>query len=347
MHGKNNKMKAAVLRNFHQDLSIEEVDIPEPGYGEVLVKVRASGLCASDLHIIDGILPTVKLNYIPGHEMAGEVFKLGEGVTQWEIGQHVVTSIDVTCGHCKACLRGHSNRCRELKRIGFELNGSHEEYAVVPQNNLFSISDDIPFEQAAIIPDAVACMYHAIKNIGEVTAGDKVLFLGVGGLGLQGIQIAKAFGAEVYATSRQDKKLELATQFKADAVINTAKQDLAEEIMKITNGEQCDVIFDNIGIQGSVDDCLKLVRPGGKVVVVGYNDPEFTANYQELVIKEKEILGIRGSTKQDLVESIQMIEKGIITPYIYKTYKLEEINLALASLRDGETLGRTVVVFDE
>lgn len=340
-------MKAAVLRNFHQNLSIEEVEMPEPGYGEVLVKVRASGLCASDLHIIDGILPTVKLNYIPGHEMAGEVFKLGAGVSDWEIGQRVVASIDITCGHCKACLRGHSNRCRELKRIGFELNGSHEEYAVVPEGNLFSISDKIPFEQAAVIPDAVACMYHAIKNIGEITAGDKVLFLGVGGLGLQGVQIAKAFGAEVYATSRQDKKLELAAQFGADAVINTAGQDLSEEIKRITGGELCDVIFDNIGIQNSVDECLRLVRPGGKIIVVGYNDQEFTANYQELVIKEKEILGIRGSTKQDLVEAIQMIEKGIVTPYIYKTYTLDEINIALARLRNGETLGRTVVTFDE
>lgn len=340
-------MKAAVLRNFHQNLSIEEVEMPEPGYGEVLVKVRASGLCASDLHIIDGILPTVKLNYIPGHEMAGEVFKLGAGVSDWEIGQRVVASIDITCGHCKACLRGHSNRCSELKRIGFELNGSHEEYAVVPEGNLFSISDKIPFEQAAVIPDAVACMYHAIKNIGEITAGDKVLFLGVGGLGLQGVQIAKAFGAEVYATSRQDKKLELAAQFGADAVINTAGQDLSEEIKRITDGELCDVIFDNIGIQNSVDECLRLVRPGGKIIVVGYNDQEFTANYQELVIKEKEILGIRGSTKQDLVEAIQMIEKGIVTPYIYKTYPLDEINTALARLRNGETLGRTVVTFDE
>lgn len=345
MSTNNKKMKAAILRGFHQDLSIEEVEIPDPGYGDVLVKVRASGLCASDLHIIDGILPTVKTGYIPGHEMAGEIVRLGEGVTSWKVGQRVVASIDIACGQCRACLRGHTNRCRKLKRIGFELNGSHEEYAVVPQGNLFSISDRIPFEQAAVIPDAVACMYHAMKHIGEVTAGDKVLILGVGGLGLQGIQIAKAFGAEVYATSRQDKKLELAAQMGADAVINTAKQDLKEEILRITNGEQCDVVFDNIGIESSVEDSLKLIRPGGKIVVVGYNDSEFTANYQELVMKEKEILGIRGSTKQDLVESIQMVEKGIITPYIYKTYPLEQINEALACLRNGETLGRTVVVF--
>ena len=226
------------------------------------------------------------------------------------------------------------------------MNGSHEEYAVVPKDNLFPIDESIPFEQAAVIPDAVACMYHAIKDKGQVTAGDRVLILGVGGLGLQGIQIAKHFGAEVYATSRQDKKLELAKGFGADVVINTSKCDLKEEINRITDGEQCDVIFDNIGIKNSIDDCLKMLRPGGKIIVVGYSDPEFEANYQQVVIKEKEIIGIRGSSRQNLVEVIKMVEKGIIKPYIYKTYKLEEINEALDQLRHGGSLGRTVVVFD-
>ena len=179
-----------------------------------------------------------------------------------------------------------------------------------------------------------------------VRQGDRVLILGVGGLGLQGIQIAKHFGAEVYATSRQDKKLELAKGFGADVVINTSKCDLKEEINRITDGEQCDVIFDNIGIKNSIDDCLKMLRPGGKIIVVGYSDPEFEANYQQVVIKEKEIIGIRGSSRQNLVEGIKMVEKGIIKPYIYKTYKLEEINEALDQLRHGGSLGRTVVVFD-
>lgn len=340
------KMKAAFLREFHNGLNIEETEIPTPGYKEVLVKVKASGLCASDLHIIDGILPSVKLNFTPGHEMAGEVCEVGEGVTGLKIGTHVVAAIDVTCGRCRFCLTGHTNLCRSLRRIGFEINGSHEEYAIVPESNIFPIDESIPFEQAAVIPDAVVCMYHAIKNKGNVRAGDKVLILGTGGLGIQGIQIAKYFGAEVYATSRQDKKLEIAKQFGADEVINTANCNLVEEIDRITNGEQCDVIFDNIGIKDSIEESLKMLRPGGKIIVVGYNDPEFEANYQEVVIKEKEIIGIRGSNKSDLVEAINLVEKGIVKPYIYKTYKLEEINEALDNLRNGSSLGRTVVVFD-
>ena len=341
------KMKAAFLREFHRGLSIEETDIPKPGPDEVLIKVMASGLCASDLHIIDGILPTVKPNYIPGHEMAGIVWELGENVTDLKVGQHMVAAIDVLCGRCRFCRTGQTHLCKELVRIGFERNGSHEEYCVIPRDNVFPIDESIPFEQAAIIPDAVVCMYHAIKDKGQVTAGDRVLILGVGGLGLQGIQIAKYFGAEVYATSRQDKKLEIAKQFGADVVINTAKCDLEEEIMKITDGEQCDVIFDNIGIKSSIESCLRILRPGGKIVVVGYNDPTMEANYQQIVIKEKEIIGIRGSSRQNLVEAIRLVEKGIVKPYIYKTYKLEEINEALDQLRSGASLGRTVVVFDK
>lgn len=340
-------MKAAFLREFHKGLSIEETDIPRPGPGEVLIKVMASGLCASDLHIIDGILPTVKTNYIPGHEMAGIVWELGENVTDLKVGQHMVAAIDVLCGHCRFCRTGQTHLCRELVRIGFERNGSHEEYCVIPKDSVFPINESIPFEQAAIIPDAVVCMYHAIKDKGQVTAGDRVLILGVGGLGLQGIQIAKHFGAEVYATSRQDKKLEIAKQFGADVVINTTKCDLEEEIMKITEGEQCDVVFDNIGIKSSIESCLRILRPGGKVVVVGYNDPTLEVNYQQIVIKEKEIIGIRGSSRQNLVDAIRMVEKGIVKPYIYKTYKLEEINEALDQLRNGTSLGRTVVVFDK
>lgn len=341
------KMKAAFLREFGKGLSIEETDIPQPGDDEVLVKVRASGLCASDLHIIDGMIPSVHLDYVPGHEMAGEVYKLGKNVTEFHIGQHVITAIDVVCGHCRFCRTGQTHLCTSLKRMGFELNGSHEEYAVVPRDNLFPINDSVPFAEAAVIPDAVACMYHAIKDKGQVRAGDRVLILGVGGLGLQGIQIAKYFGAEVYATSRQNHKLELARQMGADAVINTAGENLEEVIRTLTDEQMCDVIFDNIGIKESVEQALHILRPGGKIIVVGYNDIEFTANYQQVIIKEKEVIGIRGSSRQNLVETIQLVEKGRVKPYIYQTFPLEKINEALEQLRDGGSLGRTAIVFDE
>ena len=340
-------MKSAVLRQFGQPLTIEEKPIPVPGSGEVLVKVCASGLCVSDLHIQDGMIGTVRLPYTPGHEMAGVVAQVGEGVTAVAIGDHVVGAIDITCGTCKYCLSGRTNLCRNLVRVGFERDGSHEEYCVIPAANAFKVANWVPFDQMTSITDAVGCMYNAIKNRAKVQPGQRVLILGTGGLGMNAIQIAKIFGATVYATSRQKEKLDISLEMGADAAINTKEQDLYDEIVRLTDGEMCDVVIDNIGIKSSINDSLRLVCPGGRVIVAGYNDPTFEAEYQDIMKFEKEILGIRGMTKQDLVEVIGFIETGKIVPFIYKTIPFDRINEGLNMLRTGEAKGRVVLMMDQ
>ncbi len=341
----NKTMKAAVLEHFHQKLAVREVPIPAPGRGEVLIKVRASGLCGTDLHIQDGRLATIRTPYIPGHETAGEVYELGDEVTGFEVGDTVIVAIDILCNTCRFCTTGRGNLCTNLVRLGFERNGGHCEYMVAPAANLLKIDRRVPFEKAAIIPDAVACMYHAIKNQGQVRASDKICILGIGGLGFQGIQIAKHFGAEVYCTSRKDEKLEIACRFGAHAGINTSREDLVQRIHELTMGEMCDVVFDNIGIGSSIQTSLDIVRPGGKVVMVGYDEDTFQARYQTTAMKEKEIIGIRGSNRRDLVETIRLVEKGILDPFVYKTYSLDNINEAMEQLRSGNSLGRTVITF--
>lgn len=340
----NAMMKSAVLRQFGQPLTIEEKLIPAPGPGEVLVKVCASGLCVSDLHIQDGIIGTVRLPYTPGHEMAGVIAHVGEGVTSVKIGDHVVSAIDITCGNCRYCLSGRSNLCRNLVRVGFERDGSHQEYCVIPAANAFKVADWVPYDQMTSITDAVGCMYNAIKNRAKVRPGDRVLILGTGGLGMNAIQIAKIFGAEVYATSRQKEKLDISLEMGADAAINTKEQDLHEEIVRLTQGEMCDVVIDNIGIKSSINDALKLVCAGGRVIVSGYNDPSFEADYQNIMKFEKEILGMRGMTKLDLVEVIGLVETRKIIPFVYKTIPFERINEGLNMLRTGEAKGRVVLM---
>ncbi|PKL20151.1 MAG: hypothetical protein CVV48_14385 [Spirochaetae bacterium HGW-Spirochaetae-4] len=340
-------MKSAVLRQFGQPLVIEEKPIPVPGSGEVLVKVCASGLCVSDLHIQDGMIGTVRLPYTPGHEMAGIIAQVGEGVTAVDIGDHVVGAIDITCGTCKYCLSGRTNLCRNLVRVGFERDGSHEEYCVIPAANAFKVANWVPFDQMTSITDAVGCMYNAIKNRAKVQPGHRVLILGTGGLGMNAIQIAKIFGAEVYATSRQKEKLDISLEMGADAAVNTKEQNLYDEIVRLTNGEMCDVVIDNIGIKSSINESLRLVCPGGRVIVAGYNDPTFEAEYQDIMKFEKEILGIRGMTKQDLIEVIGFIETGKIVPFIYKTIPFDRINEGLNMLRTGEAKGRVVLMMDQ
>ena len=343
----NATMKTAVLHEFGHPLVIETRPIPEPGAGEVLVEVRASGLCVSDIHIQEGIISSVRLPYTPGHEMAGVVAKIGKGVKNVQVGDHIVGAIDVTCGTCRHCLAGRSNLCEHLVRIGFEKDGSHQEYVVIPGENAFKVADSVPFDQMTSITDAVGCMYNAIKNRAQVKPGDRVLILGTGGLGMNAIQIAKIFGAEVYATSRQKDKLDISLEMGADAVINTKEQNLYDEIVRITEDKMCDVVIDNIGIKSTVNDSLKLVRAGGRVIVAGYNDPCFEVDYQDVMKYEKEILGIRGMTKLDLVEVIALVEKGKIVPFVFKTIPFEQINEGLEMLRTGEAKGRVVLIMDE
>lgn len=336
-------MKAAVLHKFHQPLSLEELPLPQPGAGEVLAKILACGLCASDLHIGDGMIDSVHLPYTPGHEICGEIAVLGEGVTEFEIGTRFVAGIDMLCGSCRYCRSGRGNLCENRIRLGFERDGGQAQYCTIPAECVFPISKSVPPEMAAVVPDAVACMYHAMHR-GQVSKGTVVCITGVGGLGMQGIQIAKYLGATVIVTSRKESKLDLARTFGADFTVNTERTCVKEAVERFTEGVLCDVVIDNIGSEGSVDQALSLLCRGGKVIVVGYNEPKLTANYMDLVINEKEIIGIRGSTREELREAIKLVESGAIRPYIYKTYPLDRIVEALNDLRTGKTLGRTVVI---
>lgn len=337
-------MKAAVIKRFNFPIEIEEVQIPELKPKEVLVAVKASGLCGSDLHILDGKIPTVNLPFIPGHELAGEVVQLGSEVVGLGIGDHVVSSIDITCDKCRYCLIGRTNLCLDLRRLGFEVNGSHAQFTIVPDRNLVKISKKVPLEQAAIIPDAVACMLHAIKVQGKVKLGDKVIFLGIGGLGMQGLQIAKRAGAEVYCTSRRTEKLKVASELGADAVINTQKEDLFAEVNGLTKGIGCDVVFDNIGTHESMKTSLKICSRGGMVIVVGYTDKTFEGDLYNLMIQEKEIIGTRASTRNDLAQAVELVEKNLIKPYVSDIFKFEDINIGLKNLRDGNVMGRSVLL---
>ena len=188
----------------------------------------------------------------------------------------------------------------------------------------------IPFEEITGIPDAVGCMYNGLKNQAKLGIGQTLLILGVGGLGMNAIQIAKLMGATVYATSRKADKLDLRTR-----------------VAELTNGRGVDVVLDNIGLEWSINEGVYMVRPGGKVLVCGYISEDFKVNYQEVMKFEKEILGMRGMTRQDMAEVVELVNQRKIVPYVYKTVPFEQINEALGLLRDGKTKGRVVLLFPE
>jgi propanol-preferring alcohol dehydrogenase len=336
------EMKAVVLEAYHHPLAIREVEIGDPQPREVTVAVKAVGLCLTDVHIHEGKIPTVKLPLIPGHEFAGVIAKTGSEVKGLRPGDRVVVNIDVTCGSCDHCLRGETNRCSNLIRIGFERNGGMAEYVNVPAANLEPIAPNVSFEKAAILPDAVATTYRAMKTIGEVGPGTKVAILGIGGLGMQGIRIGKLLGAYVACTSRNDEKLEMARDLGADQVINT-KRDRFLDVVGKTIGS-FDVVIDNIGTPQSVSDAVKACRNGGRVVEVGYVEPVLEAPFYDVVIKEKQILGSRASTRSEFREVVSLVNAGKLDPHIGELIPIDRVNQALQDLKSGKFLTRGVLV---
>jgi 2-desacetyl-2-hydroxyethyl bacteriochlorophyllide A dehydrogenase len=332
-------MRAVVVAHYGGALEVMDRPIPAPSVGEVLVRVKASGLCSTDLHLLSGRQPLGQLPRILGHELAGDVAELGAGVTGWRVGDRITAALDVTCGRCRHCLAGATQRCTAKERIGFERDGGHAEYVVVPAQNLVRLPEGFDYDAASILPDAIACMYHSLIGQGRVGIGTRLLILGVGGLGIHGVQIARSAGAEVYATSRQADRLTLASQYGATA-INTAECSLEAAIAELTDGEGVDVVADNIGTRDSVRKGLSVLRPGGKFLVVGYLDESFEVPSMRLFATEQEIIGCRGSTKQDLIDVVRLVDEGKLTPVLGACYGLEQIADAAARLESGDLVGR-------
>ena len=335
-------MLAVVVARYGGMLELMDRPVPRPGAGEVLVRVRASGLCSTDLHLLSGRMLLGDLPRILGHESAGEIVEVGEGVTGWNAGDRVTVAVDVVCGACRHCLSGQTQRCTSMQRIGFERDGGHAEYVAVPAANVIGLPPTLAYDAAAILPDAVACMYHSLVGQGKVGLGQKVLILGVGGLGIHGVQIARLAGADVIATSRQLQRLEIAEQYGA-IPLNTATESLKDRVNEVTRGEGMDLVVDNIGTRASVREGLSLLRPGGKLLVVAYLDDAFEVPSIPLFKTEQEIIGCRGSSRQDMEEVVRLTGSGKLKPVIGAHYPLEQIGAAVERLERGELVGRIVL----
>jgi len=335
-------MRAVVVARYGGHLEVMDRPIPRPGPGEVLIRVRASGLCSTDLHLLSGRMPLGELPRVLGHETAGDVVELGEGVVGWAVGDRVAVAVDVVCGTCRHCRSGNTQRCTSMRRIGFERDGGHAECVAVPAANAIALPPALTYEAAAILPDAVACMYHSLMCQGKVGNGHRVLILGVGGLGIHGVQIARLAGAEVIATSRRADRLRMAEWYGAIPV-NTATESLADVVKTFTRGEGLDMVVDNIGTRASVREGLSLLRPGGKFLVVAYLDDTFEVPSIPLFKTELEIIGCRGASRQDLMDVVRLAGAGRLTPVIGAHYPLEEIGAAVERLEGGDLVGRIVL----
>jgi len=251
-------MKAARFYKPGEPLRIEEIPIPVIGPEDVLLDVKATGICGSDIHILEGVTPTGFSPITLGHEISGVVVEVGTNVRNWKTGDRVCVNCIVSCGSCYNCLRGRFSICTQRKLLGIHLDGGLAEYCKVPATNLIKLPENIPFEHGSIITDAVATPYHALIKRAKLELGQTVAIFGIGGLGYSAVQLARIAGAsKVIAVGIIAQNLERALNIGADEVINSSNQDPVEVIKNMTNGEGVDVALECIGMQTTIEQAVK------------------------------------------------------------------------------------------
>lgn len=341
-------MKAVRLTGIHKPLELQDIPIPEINDHEILVKVKAAGICHSDAHYRAGISPVSFMPLTLGHEVAGIVEKTGDLVTNVKPGDRVCLHYLITCGDCYYCSTGNEQFCTQGKMIGHHANGGYAEYIAIPARNAVLLPDEIPFEQGATLMCASATAFHALLK-SRIKPGDTVAIFGVGGLGQSAVQLARAFGATaVYAVDINDDKLNLAAQYGAFA-INGRETDVVEEIRKFTGGKGVDVSIEMIGLPQTQKQALQCVGPMGRVVLVGLSDKDLAVHtYSEILGNEVELIGSNDHRLQELPTLIKFaaLKKLDISHIVTKVIPLDAqaINETLDALEKFGAGVRTVIV---
>lgn len=346
-HPSRGSMKAAVLRELRHPLVIEDVEVPEPGYGEVLVRTKACGICGTDLHIIEGSGYKPKLPHILGHEPSGVVERLGEGTHRLKVGERVVPNIFFTCGECYNCRTNRETLCTNFRgALGVGVNGGYAEFFLAPEKNLFNLPSNVPFPEGGVIADAVVTAVHAVRRRAMVKAEDTVLVIGLGGVGQSVIQVSKKSGASVIAIGRRDVRLKYAKELGADYLVNSSSQDVGEVAKSLTGGSGADIVIDNVGSKDSLSQGISAVKKGGRIVLIGESDDTIPLSTFQLCTNEFEIIGSRSGGRQDTIEALQLVASGVVTPYVSDRFPLDRINEAFRRIQESEVLGRAVVSFE-
>jgi len=364
-------MKAAVLTGFDTPLvTRDDIEIAAPGPREVRVKVVASGVCHSDLSVVNGTIP-LPTPIVLGHEGAGIVEELGEGVTSVAVGDHVVLSFVPACGECYTCLHGQAFLCEKsqaqaaagmldmttrLTLDGAPLHqmaclGTYGEYAIVPEISLVKIPDDVPLDVASLIGCGVLTGVGAALNTANIVPGDTVAVIGCGGVGLNVIQGARIAGAgKIIAIDMFDSKLEMAKEFGATHTVNAGEGDPVGAVAALNEGRGADVAFEVIGLGPTIEQAINTVRAGGEVVLVGVPRLDVMINLNAAftwLYLAKTIKGCwygSSNVREDVPKLLDLWRKGELKleELISKEIGVDDINEAFADMQAG-TVARSVI----
>ncbi|MGM8908541.1 alcohol dehydrogenase AdhP [Psychrobacter sp. 1U1] len=336
-----NKMKAAVLHEFNQPLQIEEVDIPTPGAGQIVVKMQASGVCHTDLHAVEGDWP-VKPSppFIPGHEGVGLITAVGENVHHVKEGDRVgVPWLYSACGHCTHCLGGWETLCLKQKNSGYSVNGSFAEYVLADADYVGIIPESVDSVEIAPVLCAGVTVYKGLKMT-DTKPGDWVVISGIGGLGHMAVQYATAMGLNVAAVDIDDEKLEFAKKLGATVTVNAKNTDPGEYLQKEIGGAH-GVLVTAVSSK-AFDQALTMLRRGGTLVCNGLPTGDFPVSIFNTVLNGITIRGSIVGTRLDLQESLDMAAEGKVKATV-AAEPLENINDILERMRQGKIEGRIVI----
>ena len=338
------KMQAAVVEYFGKPLVMQELDIPEPGPGQILVKTEACGVCHTDLHAAAGDWPLKpKLPFIPGHEAIGRVAAVGAGVKRVKEGDRVgVPWLYSACGHCEYCLTAWETVCAEAEFGGYTRNGGFAEYLLADPNYVAHIPAGLGAKQAAPLICAGITTYKGIKET-QAKAGDWIVISGAGGLGHLAIQYAKIMGLQVCAVDIDDGKLALATKLGADLVVNAAHPGAVEAVKKGTSGGAHGVLITAPSLP-AFKQGVGMTRKHGTCVLVGLPPGDFPVPLFDVVANCITIRGSFVGNREDMVETLAFAASGKVKADI-ELQPLSAINTVFGRLEDGAVNGRVVLDF--
>lgn len=337
-------MKTILFHHHGGPEVLEYTDFPkpEPGPGEILVRLRAAALNRLDIWVRNG-WPGIKLEYphIPGADGAGEVAALGEGVTGWNIGDHVVINANLGCGQCEFCLSGHDNMCREWKLLGETVRGTFREYIALPAKQLFKIPTNFDFRTAAAAGLVYLTAWHSLIVRGNLQPVETVLIVGAsGGVNTASITIAKHMGAQVIVVGSGTEKLKLAESLGADILIDREKDpEWSKAVYSVTHKRGVDIVVDNVGTTYPLS--FRAARKGGRILSVGNTGgPKFEIDNRFVFSKHLSILGSTMGTLQDFSDVMSLVTSGKLKVALDKTFPLQEARSAMERLESGQQLGK-------
>ena len=346
-----NTMKGAIIIGGQRQVELQDFPVPEPGPGQVLLRMKAAGMCGSDLH---NIYRTMNLDdpghyrgCIAGHEPCGTVEAVGPDCKRaFKKGDRVIVYHICGCGHCYACRKGRPNVCEKLSVFGVHEDGGMREYAVLPEKQLHSVNKDLSWDEI-VLAEPYTIGAQAVWR-GNVEAGDTVLIQGCGPIGICILKLAKIAGAHVFMTDLSEERMAFAKESGADEVINAGKESVKDRILELTDGTGPNVVIDAVGMPATVELSIDLVSPAGYVVVLGFDERPSAIPQLPITKKEITIVGSRLQTNQfgkvvDLLNSGELRSDGLIT----HKFALDDVQEAFNYVENNpDKVRKALIVFE-